>query len=1112
MSFRDNARRTEAALSLCSIALFLLLALLVYSAKKTAAPKDAIAINAASAEAFAKTLRVETKIGERIVQWRNAQGGFAHSEQLLEIPLFPKDKTQSLADAWAQTSKDLYTATADSLRRELSLDNPTAQRFADYLAQHSSATPQEAPPATAPKDLKRAFARATLLDAAKTRPYLENCIVQDGKAIFAHFWTSVFLLAVLMFLLPPFLRSKLGGDGYIIPLALLLSSMGVILLYSLKDPLRDAPAYENHVKGMLLGCSVLCLAARLRPEARLRLRRYQYVWALSAILLTLGLFLFGSGPQGVRLNLFHFQPVEIIKILLVLFLASYLSERGSLIADSTPRQKPGASVKIPFLRSLPAKQDVAPLIVMYGFALALFIVVRDMGPGIVLFGAFLSLMYLLTGRNGFVFVGGGLLLLGGFLAYKAHFGVLPTRVDMWLNPFANPHANGMQLAQGYWGMATGGFEGSGLGLGTPNSIPRGGSDFAFASWAEETGLMGAWFTIILYAVVVWRGLRISLEAKSDFDRNLGFGLTLLLGVQTLLILAGVTGLMPLSGISLPFLSYGNSALVAHLFTIGMLRGVAAGSKGGLASEVHPVIPTTTRRFSFAYAAVLLIGVGLWRLGTLQFAAANDYATRNIKTPDADGATRAHINPRLLAVERQIERGTIYDRNNKVLATSRPYQIKEVAPNSEVASRLIASHGRYYPYSSACVHILGYVDGNIGGPTGLEKTYDAELRGFAKHTDLLNDYRRQNMPGYRPRYGKDVVLTLDAEYQKMAQATLYRIATKQRDKRTGEKKDRAAFVLIEPTSGDVIVSVTLPSYDPNGLTSEQLQSYATGEDEKDSARLINRAMTGLYPPGSTFKVATTAAALDSKPNLANFATACNQVEEKIQWRERGKRYTRRNIHDDKGDPAFGTIALPTAFRVSSNIYFANLAVQTGTEAFRSTLTDKMHFRNVPDANAFDADLPDIGYGQGRLLVTPTEMARLSAAVANRGQMMEARLLLRIADPKSEATPNDAPTNPLGSAISVETAEKLQDLMRSVTLSGTARGVFDGLPYEVAGKTGTAQNTRADHEPHSWFIGFAPYAANHVLPARYAFACIVENGGYGKRVAAVVCKEVLAKALK
>ncbi len=1112
MAFRDNTRRTEAILSFSSIALFLFLALLVYGAKRTSAPKEAIAINMAGAEAFAKTLHVDKALGERIVQWRVAHGGFAHSEQLLEIALFPKDQTQNLVDAWAHTNKDLYTATADTLRRELNLDNTSAQRLADYLVQRAANVEREASAETSPKDLKHIFTRATLLDTTKTRPYLENCIAQDSKTIFTHFWVSALLLALLLFLLPPLLRSKLSGDGYIVPLTLLLSGMGIILLYSLKDPLRDAMAYENHIKGVLLGCVVMHFSARLRPEARQRLRRYQYVWALSAIILTIGLFLFGSGPQGVRLNLFHFQPVELIKILLVLFLASYLSERGNLIADSTPRQKSAAKIKIPFLQSLPAKQDIAPLLVVYGFALALFVVVRDMGPGIVLFGMFLCLMYLLTGRSGFVSLGIGLLLLGGFLAYKAHFGVLPTRVDMWLHPFVNSHSNGMQLAQGYWGMATGGFEGSGLGLGIPNSIPRGGSDFAFASWAEEVGLIGAWFTIALYAVIIWRGVRISLEARSDFDRNLGFGLTLLLGIQTLLILGGVTGLLPLSGISLPFLSYGNSALVAHFFAIGVLRGIAAGSRGGLASEVHPIIPTTTRRFTFAYIAVLLIGVGGWRLGTLQYLYANDYATRSIKTPDADGATRAHINPRLLAVERQIERGTIHDRNNRILATSRPNEIREVAPNTEVASHLIASRGRYYPYGSACVHILGYLDSGIGGPTGLEKTYDSELKGFTKYTDLLNDYRRQNLPGYRPRYGKDIVLTLDAEYQKMAQATLYRIATQQRDKISGKKKDRAALVLIEPTSGDTIVSVTLPSYDPNGLTSEQMQSYANGEDEHESARLINRAMTGLYPPGSTFKVATTAAALDSKPDLVNFKTACNRVEEKILWRERGKRYVRRNIHDDKGDPSYGTIALPTAFRVSSNIYFANLATQVGAEAFRSTLIDKMRFRNVPDTNAFDADLPDIGYGQGRLLVTPTEMARLAGAVANRGQMMEPRLLLRIVDPKLEPSPNEIPTSPLGSAMSVETAEKLQDLMRSVTLSGTARGVFSALPYEVAGKTGTAQNTRADREPHSWFIGFAPYVANHVLPARYAFACVVENGGYGKRVAAVVCKEVLGKVLK
>ena len=268
-----------------------------------------------------------------------------------------------------------------------------------------------------------------------------------------------------------------------------------------------------------------------------------------------------------------------------------------------------------------------------------------------------------------------------------------------------------------------------------------------------------------------------------------------------------------------------------------------------------------------------------------------------------------------------------------------------------------------------------------------------------------------------------------------------------------------------------------------------------------------------------------------PNPMQITFPCNRVSDDIRWQTNGLRHVRRNISDDKGDPAFGTIALPFAFKVSSNIYFANLAAAVGSGPLRSTLADKLGFGHTPKPEWFDADLPDIGFGQGRMLASPLEMCRMAAGVANSGQMMKERFVTRIALPSEEATsppagkshrdlgPHDvgegsgdkppmsrtfAPTVQ-SQAMTPETAATLRILMRSVVTGGTARGVFDSLSFAVAGKTGTAQNHQYDHEPHSWFIGFAPYTDH----PHYAFACVVENGGYGKTVAAVVCRDVLKK---
>src|SRR5579871_1047949 len=516
---RDQNRRTEAVLTLATLGVVLLALLLVYAARAHAEPPDALPINEATAEQFAQAFGISKEAGARIVAYRTAHGGFESCDQLLDIPA------------------------------------PT--------------------PAKPAKSLPAAGSRHTpLLDPVAVRPLLKRCIVRPVGTVFRHFWIGAGLLALAILFVPPWLRARgVGGDPYLLPLALLLSGLGVAMLFSLKDPLRDRTVSEHHLAGILAALVAFLLAARISPVARLGIRRYQYLWVIGAGVLVLALLLGGSGPEGVKLNLFHFQPVEIVKLFLVFFLASALADRASLIADTsrptTPSERGGRRL---LALSLPRRQDIGPLAVMFAGALLLFLVLKDLGPGLLLFATFATTLYLMTGRASFVTAGVFLILVGGVLGYWRHIGVFDTRVDMWLHPFANAHPNGMQLGEAYWGMASGGWQGSGLGMGMPGLLSRGGSDLAFVSWSEETGLIGAWMALVIYAVLVWRGLRIALHARNDFDRSLAFGLTTLLGLQTLLILAGVTGAFPLTGIALPFLSYGNSSLVVAFITVGLLRG------------------------------------------------------------------------------------------------------------------------------------------------------------------------------------------------------------------------------------------------------------------------------------------------------------------------------------------------------------------------------------------------------------------------------------------------------------------------------------------------------------------------------------------------------------
>ncbi len=1057
MPSRDkNRTRTEGLLSLACMGLTLVALLFVYAARRSPLPDRAVLLNAATAPELAEALELDAPTSQQIVAARDARGGFRHCEEIFDL------KAPSV-----QASKPKPTQG----------ERPT------------SASP--------------------LLAEASVRPLLSRLLVRSPGDVFWRFaGGAVFLLLALLFV-PPFLRAKGGGDPYLFPIALTLGAFGVALLYSIKDPLRDLPAYQNHLLGLALGIGVYAAAARLAPSARLRLTRYPYLYVFTSAALIGALALFGGGPGGVKLRLFFVQPVEIVKLLLVFFLASYLHDRASLIADHTPRRTPKGTSR----STLPRREDIAPLAVMYGFALALFVVVKDLGPGLLLFTTALAALYLTTGRSGFVGFGIALLLLAGYAGYLRHFGVFATRVDMWRSPFSNAHPNGLQLGQALWGMASGGWEGSGLGLGSPGTIPRAGSDMAFASWTEETGIFGGLLVLTLYSVLVWRGSVIALRANNEFDRTLALCLTALFGLQTLLILGGVTGSIPLSGISLPFLSYGNSALVSDFLLLGLLRGISVPPTGGLGRPAPaPGTLLSTRRFCLVTTALLVGGIGILRLGVVQLLRADDLALRPIVTPDADKVMRPHLNPRLLLISKDIARGSIYDRNGVVLATSRPAEILKSVRDPLEAKRLISLHRRYYPLGEACAHLVGYLDPAVGGPYGSEKRFDPDLRGFDRYTDLLSDYRNRHLPGFRPRVGKDLTLTLDSGLQQSAVRALTRGASALTDARTGKPKDRGAFVLLDATNGEVLVSVSLPTFNPNTLTPERMHDLTAGTDARLEARLVNRASGGVYPPGSTLKIATAAAALDSTSfsDALNFHADANQTEERIAWKANGVSFVRRNTRDDRGDPNFGDLTLPAAFRVSSNIYFAKLAVALGSNAFREALKTKYHFRFVPDQEKFDADLPDIGYGQGRMVASPLEMARLTAAVAQNGEMIRPRLRLDLKSPAGRDKDPPPPLESWGRVMSPQTASTLRTLMRSVVLRGTARGVFDESGFSVAGKTGTAQNEMADKEPHSWFVGMAPYSESPGLLPRYAFACVVENGGYGKRAAAGVCREVV-KAL-
>ncbi len=303
------------------------------------------------------------------------------------------------------------------------------------------------------------------------------------------------------------------------------------------------------------------------------LRRYKYTWAAVGVGLLLLTFVFGTEINGQRLTLqlgpLSGQPTELLKVILVVFLAGYLSENRALLVEQDTRLGPLRLPPLPYL---------APMVAMWAIALGIVVIQRDLGAALLFFGVFLAMLYVATARVGLVIIGLVLFLLGSALMAML-FDHIRTRVDIWIDPFADPLGAGFQVVQALHAFARGGLLGVGLGAGLPEiagrpPIPEVHTDFPLAAIGEELGVLGVVAILGLYLVVVERGLRIGAAAADDFRSLLAIGLALVIGVQAFIIAAGNLKVLPLTGVTLPFISYGGSSLLANALVVGLLLALS----------------------------------------------------------------------------------------------------------------------------------------------------------------------------------------------------------------------------------------------------------------------------------------------------------------------------------------------------------------------------------------------------------------------------------------------------------------------------------------------------------------------------------------------------------
>jgi len=301
------------------------------------------------------------------------------------------------------------------------------------------------------------------------------------------------------------------------------------------------------------------------------LERYRYTFLLIGIGLLMLPLVPGVGQSingariWVSIGPVNFQPGEFAKIALAVFFAAYLVEKRELLAiASWPRFRP----------VLPDPKHLGPVLLAWGFSIVVMVSEKDLGSSLLFFALFMVMLWVATERARYLLVGTVLFSGAAYVAWRA-FAHVQARVDGWLNPWADAGGpGGYQIIQGWYAMAWGGVAGTGLGLGTPNRIPEVKNDFIFAGIAEELGLLGATALLVAYLLMLGAGLRIAVRAESAFDKLLATGLTALLGIQTFIIIAGVTRLLPLTGITLPFVSYGGSSLLANYVLIALLMRIS----------------------------------------------------------------------------------------------------------------------------------------------------------------------------------------------------------------------------------------------------------------------------------------------------------------------------------------------------------------------------------------------------------------------------------------------------------------------------------------------------------------------------------------------------------
>ena len=873
-----------------------------------------------------------------------------------------------------------------------------------------------------------------------------------------------------------------GADPAILPVVFTLSGIGITFVTRLQPD-----ASLGQVVFLFLGVALMVGTLAVVKNLEV-VKRYKYVLGIAGIILLVLPMFIGTEIYGsklwIKIGGFQFQPGEFAKVLIVLFLAGYLAENRELLSISN---RTVLGIKFPRLRLL------YPLFIVWGVCLLVVAFERDLGSALLFYTIFLIMLYVATGRVSYVIIGLALLAVGAFGMYQIMSHV-QVRVAIWLDPFSDAQNLGYQIVQSLFSLADGGLAGVGIGKGMADIIPVVASDMIFAAIGEEMGLLGGSAVLLLFMLFAVRGLTTAARAKSDLAAFSAAGLTAAISFQAFTIVGGVTKLIPLTGVTLPFMSQGGSSLLASFVIVALLlragdeatgrsteiantstdlatagyRTTVRGShmrrpaldtpESGLLGRVALANRLTRTVFLFTALFAVLIG----NITYIQVIKASEYQ---------DMPSNNHT----INKARFIKRGSIITADGLTLAES--------------VQQADGTYARSYPNGNLAAHVVGYYSQQYG-TMGIENTQNDTLTGskdYSSWQNALNSLAGISEPG------NSVQLTIDSRIQRAAEQALAG--------RVG------AIVALDPRNGAVLAWASAPTFDNTNI--QAAIEAANASDGADTS-MYDRATLALYTPGSTFKVLTLASALEN--GLATLDTTYDSP---------GRMEIGGADVVSIGERGHGKISLAKAFALSSNTVFGQVADGLGAEKLVATArafgygqqlgldftTAASVMPNPEEMTEWELAWAGAGQpvGQGHTpgpQATVMQNALMAATIANNGIAMNPYVVSQILAPDGTVLKTTRGRS-LGQAVSSGTAAQVKQAMLDVVQNGTgSAAAIAGV--KVAGKTGTAETNNAN--ANSTFVGFAPYDTPTV-----AIAVVIEQNAKGEESAAAVGGQVLRAAL-